>query len=185
MNNQTLQTHTFNISPIIRITLLCLYPALTIPLPFLAKVTSAPVSPNLLWIGIILGGIFIYGLLSQKVVLDEKQIQVTYPNWIPSQICKSWSLNWDRVAALKMRTTGQGGLVYYFVTPEKDRAYLLPMRIAGFAKMVKIVEQKTGIDTTDIRPLAQPWMYLILFACTMILWAVDGWTIWTAVSLSS
>lgn len=179
MINQS-SVNTFNISPLIRITLLCLYIALTVPLPFLAKVTSTPVSPNLLWIGITLGALVIYGLLSQKVVLDQEKIQVTYPQWIPSKLFKGWSLNWNQIAALKMRTTGQGGLVYYLVTPEKDRAYLLPMRIAGFAKMVKIVEQKTGIDTTDIRPLAQPWMYFILFACTMLLWLVDGWTIWTA-----
>ncbi|VEP16829.1 conserved membrane hypothetical protein [Hyella patelloides LEGE 07179] len=183
MSNQISSVNSFNISPIIRITLLCLYPALTVPLPFLAQATSAPISPKLLWVGIALGAVFIYGLLSQKVILDEEKIQVTYPSWIPSQLYKGWSLPWNKVAALRMRTTGQGGLVYYLVTPEKDRAYLLPMRIAGFAKMVKIVEQKTGIDTTDIRPLAQPWMYLILFICTMLLWLVDGWTIWTAISL--
>ena len=76
-----------------------------------------------------------------------------------------------------MRTTGQGGLVYYFITVERDRAYLLPMRIAGFAKMVGIVADKTGIDTTDVRPLAQPWMYLILFILTIILLLIDAWTI--------
>jgi hypothetical protein len=187
MSNQILSdktSNTFNISPLIRITLLCLYIALTVPLPFLSNVTAAPIPPHLLWIAIALGAVFIYGLLSQKVVLDRNKIQVTYPNWIPSQIFfKGWSLSWDKIAALKMRTTGQGGLVYYLVTPEKDRAYLLPMRIAGFAKMVEIIEQKTGIDTTDIRPLAQPWMYFILFACTMLLWLVDGWTIWTAMSI--
>ena len=30
------------------------------------------------------------------------------------------------------------------------------MRVAGFARMVKLVEEKTKIHTTDIRPLAQP-----------------------------
>jgi hypothetical protein len=175
--------NTFKISPLIRITLFCLYTALTIPLPFLAHVTSTQISPYLFWVGIAFGAVIIYGLLSQKVVLDETKIQVTYPTWIPSTIFKGWSLSWNQIAALKMRTTGQGGLVYYLVTPEKDRAYLLPMRIAGFAKMVQIIEQKTGIDTTDIRPLAQPWMYLIMFVCTMLLWLVDGWTIWTAINI--
>ena len=33
----------FRISPLIRITLLSLYIALTIPLPFLAQVSSAPI----------------------------------------------------------------------------------------------------------------------------------------------
>ncbi len=175
--------NTFNISPIIRITLLCLYIALTVPLPFLAEATSAPIPANLLWIGIIIGAIAVSAALSQKVVLDGTKIQVTYPGWIPTFLFKGWTLNWQDVSALKMRTTGQGGLVYYFITPEKDRAYLLPMRIAGFAKMVQIVEEKTGIDTTDVRPLSQPWMYLILFVFTMFLWLIDGWTIWTAIGM--
>ena len=183
MRDRSSVVNSFNISPLIRITLLCLYFALTIPLPFLAKVTDAPIPANLLWIGIAIGAIIIYTLLSQKVILDEAQIQVTYPDWVPSWLYKGWSLSWDKIAAIKMRTTGQGGLVYYLVTPERDRAYLLPMRIAGFAKMVGIVQEKTGIDTTEIRPLAQPWMYLIMLVCTMFLWLVDGWAIWTAMSL--
>lgn len=174
---------TFNISPLIRFTLLSLYFALTIPLPFLAKATDAAVSPNFLWVGIAIGAIIIFGLLAQKVILDQENIRVTYPRWIPAKIIPGWSLSWEKVAALKMRTTGQGGLVYYLVTPAKDRAYLLPMRIAGFAKMVAFLEQKTGIDTSDVRPLAQPWMYFILLGCTFLLWLVDGWVIWTAISL--
>ncbi len=176
--------NSFNISPIIRITLLCLYVGLTVPLPFLATATSAPIPPNLLWIGIIIGAIAVFAALSQKVILDDTKIEVTYPSWIPSFLFKRWALKWQEIAELKMRTTGQGGLVYYFVTPEKDRAYLLPMRIAGFAKMVGIVTEKTAIDTSDVRPLSQPWMYLILFICTMLLWLVDGWTIWTAMTMT-
>ena len=78
-----------------------------------------------------------------------------------------------------MRTTGQGGIVYYFLN-NSGQGFLLPMRVVGFAKMVKLVEAKTGIDTKDVRPLAQPWMYLILLVFTLILFLADGWTIWTA-----
>ncbi len=172
----------FNLSPLIRITLLCLYIALTVPLPFLAKVSAAPVPPWLLWIGIAGGALAVYAALSERVILDEEKIQVAYPNWVPRFFRKGWSLAWSQIKDLKMRTTGQGGLVYYFITPSAEKAYLLPMRVAGFAKMVKIVEAKTGIDTTDVRPLSQPWMYLILFIFTMFLWLIDGWTIWTAVT---
>ena len=172
----------FNLSPLIRITLLCLYIALTAPLPFLAQVTSAPIPAWLLWIGILLGAVAIYAALSERVILDEEQIQVTYPHWVPKFFRKGWSLAWSEITDLKMRTTGQGGLVYYFITASAEKAYLLPMRVAGFAKMVKIVEAKTSIDTTDIRPLSQPWMYLILLMVTMFLWLVDGWTIWTAIT---
>ncbi|MCL1468422.1 hypothetical protein [Argonema galeatum] len=172
----------FRISPLIRLTLLCLYVALTIPLPFLAKVTAAAVPPILLWVGIGLGAIALYGALSERVILDEQAIQVTYPRWVPRLFRKGWSLPWTEVQELKCRTTGQGGLVYYFVS-KSGKGYLLPMRIVGFAQMVKQVEAKTGIDTTDIRPLAQPWMYLILLGVTLILLLIDGWTIWTALHL--
>ncbi len=172
----------FRISPIIRITLFCLYIALTVPLPFLAEFSDAPVPSWLLWIGIAFGAIALYAALSERVILDDEKIQVAYPGWVPKLFRKGWSLSWQEIEDLKMRTTGQGGLVYYFTSSNAERAYLLPMRVAGFAKMVKIVAAKTAIDTTDIRPLAQPWMYLILFVCTMFLWLIDGWAIWTALN---
>ncbi len=173
---------TFRLSPLIRITLLSLYVALTVPLPFLAQVSDAPVPPALLWGGISLGLLALYGALSERVIVDDEKIQVTYPKWVPRFFRKGWELPWADVKDLKMRTTGQGGLVYYFVSQSSDQAYLLPMRVVGFARLVKLVETYTGIDTTDIRPLAQPWMYLILLGLTLLLLLVDGWTIWTVFS---
>jgi len=170
----------FQISPLIRITLLSLYVALTAPLPFLATVSSVTIPVILLIVGLLLGFVLLYGALSQRVILDDDQIAVAYPRWFPSWLQKGWSLSWGEIEQLKLRTTGQGGLVYYFITPERDRAYLLPMRIAGFARLVKVVEEKTGIDTRDVRPLAQPWMYFILLGFTSLLLLVDTWTIWTA-----
>ncbi|MEM7761420.1 MAG: hypothetical protein AAF298_25310, partial [Cyanobacteria bacterium P01_A01_bin.40] len=145
----------FKISPIIRITLSSLYIGLTVPLPFLADFTDAPVPSWLLWIGIALGAIALYGALSEKVILDDQKIQVAYPSWVPSVFRKGWSLSWQEIDNLKMRTTGQGGLVYYFTSTTAAKAYLLPMRVAGFNKMVNLVTEKTGIDTADVRPLAQ------------------------------
>ncbi len=171
----------FHLSPLIRITLLSLYVALTIPLPFLAQVTAAPVPPGLLFVGIGLGAVALYAVLSERVILDDRGIQVTYPGWVPSFFRKGWLLPWSEVKELKPRTTGQGGLVYYFLS-QSGNAYLLPMRVAGFAKLVREVQAKTGIDTTDVKPLAQPWMYLILLGFTLLLLLVDAWTIMTALA---
>ena len=169
----------FRISPLIRITLLSLYLALTLPLPFLARLT-APYIPLWLWGGgISLGFIALYAALCERVILDEQGIQVTYPGWVPRIFRRGWLLPWSEVQALKPRTTGQGGLVYYLVS-QSGQAYLLPMRVVGFARLVQQVEAKTGIDTRDVRPLAQPWMYLILLGLTLLLLLIDGWTIWTA-----
>lgn len=173
----------FPISPVIRITLMALFIALTIPLPFLAQASSAPIPPVVLWIGIALGAIALFGALSERVIIDEEKIQVAYPRWVPRFFRKGWSLPWGDIKDLKMRTTGQGGLVYYLISQSSQTAYLLPMRVVGFARLVKLVEKYTQIDTTDVRPLAQPWMYLILLGFTLLLLLTDGWVIGTAIAL--
>ncbi|NJN61081.1 MAG: hypothetical protein HC795_05705 [Coleofasciculaceae cyanobacterium RL_1_1] len=174
----------FQISPLVRITLLGLYISLTIPLPFLAQLTAAPVPPWALAIGLVLGLVILVGVLSEQVTVDMEGITVGYPAWIRGWR-SGWSLPWSEITALKPRTTGQGGLVYYFVTKARDRAYLLPMRVVGFARLVRYVEAKTAINTRDVKPLAQPWMYLILLGCTLVLLAFDSWTIGVALSLGT
>lgn len=172
----------FRISPLIRGTLLLLYLALTLPLPFLSAVTQTAI-PLWLWVaGLGFGGVALYGALSEQVVIDEEGIQVTYPTWVPQIFRRGWRLSWAEITALKPRATGQGGLVYYFLS-QAGKAYLLPMRVVGFARLVRRVQAETGIDTTDVRPLAQAWMYLILLGFTLLLLLVDGWTIWTAATL--
>lgn len=173
---QSSETTLYRISPLIRLTLLSLYVALTLPLPALSNHTHAPVSPTFLWVGIAMGFVALYGALSERVRLDDRGIQVTYPNWVPALLRKGWFLPWSDVQALKPRSTGQGGLVYYFLA-KSGQGYLLPARVAGFSRLVSQVQARTGIDTTDVRPLAQPWMYFILLGCTLMLLLVDGWTV--------
>ncbi|MEM1172094.1 MAG: hypothetical protein AAGJ08_24185 [Cyanobacteria bacterium P01_H01_bin.35] len=181
--NKNSETFIFKISPLIKLTLLSLYIALTVPLPFLSEATNAPVPPLILAIGLTLGAVALYAALTERVIVNDKGIKVSYPVWVPDLFRKGWYLPWAEIRALKPRTTGQGGLVYYFLN-NSGEGYLLPMRIVGFAKLVRIVEAKTGIDTTDVRPLSQPWMYLILFGCTILLLLVDAWTISNAVTIS-
>jgi hypothetical protein len=183
-NSANQLTSVFPLSPLIRITLLSLYLALTVPLPVLAKVTAAPIPPLFLWVGIGCGFVLLYAILTERVILDEEGIKVTYPVWVPRFFRPGWSLSWSEVKALKPRTTGQGGLVYYFLSQD-GKAYLLPMRVSGFAKFINIVQAKTGIDTTDVRPFSQPWMYIILLGCTILLFLVDAWTIQTALVIGN
>jgi hypothetical protein len=172
----------FHISPLIRITLSLLYLSLMIPLPFLATATHAEVSPELIWAGISLGFGALQAALSQRVVVDDRSIQVNYPVWVPNFFAKSWILAWSDVKELKLRTTGQGGLVYYFMNHQEE-GFLLPMRVAGFNKLLQLIQKYSNIDTTDVRPLSQPWMYFALLGLTGFLLLVDIWTIWTAMSI--
>ena len=178
LNNNS--TSIFCLSPLIRITLLSLYVALTVPLPFLAAVTQAPTPPTLLWIGIAIGFVGLYAVLTERVIVDDQKIEVAYPVWVPRFFRPGWSLDWSNIKSLKPRSTGQGGLVYYFVSQD-EKAYLLPMRVAGFNRLLKIIQEKTDINTTDVYPLSQPWMYVILLFCTFLLLLVDAWTINTAI----
>ncbi|MDX2100784.1 MAG: hypothetical protein SFW36_23645, partial [Leptolyngbyaceae cyanobacterium bins.59] len=173
------ETDLFRISPLIRLTLLSLYLALTLPLPFLSEVTAAPIPAWSLWIGIVLGWLALYAALTERVLVDAETIQVTYPQWVPQFFRKGWSLQWDEVRALKPRSTGQGGLVYYFLDTS-GKAYLLPMRVVGFARLMRQVQSHTNLDMRDVRPLSQPWMYLILLGLTLMLLAIDAWVVWTA-----
>jgi hypothetical protein len=172
----------FYISPLIRIALSLLYISLLIPLPFLATFTHAAVPAWLLWVGIGLGFIALQGALSQRVVVDDRAIAVNYPVWVPTFFAKSWTLDWSDVKELKMRTTGQGGLVYYLID-RRGAGFLLPMRVAGFNRLIQLIQQATAIDTTDVKPLAQPWMYFALLVLTGFLLLTDTWTIWTAIDL--
>ncbi|NEQ96034.1 MAG: hypothetical protein F6K30_04795 [Cyanothece sp. SIO2G6] len=174
----------FNLSPLIRITLLTLYGALLVPLPFLAIATHAPVPPWILGIGIMIGAVLLYAALTERVVVNEQQIQVTYPQWVPTLWRRGWTLNWSDITALKPRSTGQGGIVYYFLAGD-DRAYLLPMRVAGFAQLVRYVQAKTHLPMRDVKPLAQPWMYFILLGFSLLFWLFDGWVIWMSLTMSA
>lgn len=169
----------FRISPLIRLTLMGLYLGLTLPLPFLPQTSEVRIPAVLLWLGIGLGFGVLLAALSEKVMLNQEGIRVTYPVWVPGFLRKGWSLAWSDVTALKPRSTGQGGLVYY-LTNQAGQAFLLPMRVAGFARLVRRVQAETGIDTTDVKPLSQPWMYLLLLLLTLLLLAIDAWVIWTA-----
>ena len=172
----------FRISPLIRLTLPSLYVALTLPLPFLARATDAAVPPVGLAIACATGLLFLHGALSERVETSDRGIGVSYPIWFPLR--RGWFLPWEEIEALKPRTTGQGGLVYYFLD-KSGEGYLLPMRIVGFARLTKQVQAKTAIDTRDVKPLAQPWMYLILLGCTILLLCVDAWTIATAIAIGA
>jgi hypothetical protein len=169
----TPQPQVFRLSPLIRWTLILLYIALTLPLPILAQATAASISPRLLWLGLGIGGVLIYGALQERLEVDETGLQLRYPRWINWLYRRQWSLPWAAIQTIKSRTTGQGGLVYYLVSTTGE-GYLLPMRIAGFAALTRVIQQQTTLDMQDVRPLAQPWMYLILLGCTLLLLLVDA-----------
>ena len=179
----------FKISPLVRGALWSLYIALMLPLPFLARLngTTDPqmaFQDSILWLGLALisGGVLLHMALSEQVHLNELGIAVCYPWWVPTPLRRDWALDWADIEDFKARSTGQGGLVYYLVSKERN-GFLLPMRIVGFHRMLKLIQIKTGIDTQDVKPLAQPWMYAALLGVAGLLAIADFWVIYTVLTL--
>ncbi|HEY9826274.1 MAG TPA: hypothetical protein V6D19_12560 [Stenomitos sp.] len=182
VDGQVSSSQTFKISPLIRFALWSFYVALVLPLPVLGATVGGlgQVATYSLSAALVGGAVLLHMALAEVVALGEDGIAVHYPMWVPSFLRREWGLRWSEVQDLKARSTGQGGLVYYLVARD-GRGFLLPMRIAGFTRMVKLIHEKTGIDTKDIKPLAQPWMYGFLLVAAGFLAIADGWTLWTVV----
>jgi hypothetical protein len=162
----------FRISPLIRYTLLGLMASLVLPLPFLSVHQEAPVPLGFTLGGITFAFVLLSAALSQRVLTDGEGVKVSYANWVPGFFGKRWQVSWNEIKEIQSARTSQGGRVHYLVNQRGDR-YLLPMRIAGFARFLRIFEAQTGIDTSKVKPLAQPWMYLTLLVCVVLLLAFD------------
>ncbi len=180
-SGETFIPSVFKISALIRFSLWSLYIALLLPLLFLATTANLKVSLAQLGIALVLGGVLLNMVLSEQVQVDEAGITVSYPWWVPQWLRQGWSLKWSDIEDFQSRSTGQGGLVYYLVSKNRD-GYLLPTRIDGFSQMLRLIELNTSINTRDVKPLAQPWMYLMLLIAAGLMAIADIWIIWTALS---
>jgi hypothetical protein len=171
----------FRVSPLVRYTLYGLLLVLVVPLPFMLLHQGKTELLPMTLLGMMLGWIALVGLMSQRVQVDETGVGVGYAPWVPQLLTKGWHLEWSAIQRIETRVTGQGGRVHYLVNGQ-GAWFLLPMRIAGFNRFLQLVTAKTGIDTSRVKPLAQPWMYLILLGCVGVMALVDGWVIAVALA---
>ena len=161
----------FQLSPLIRFTLMAVYWALVLPLPFLAPKGLQP----WLVLAAILGFSGIAALLSEQVEVSSSGLKVGYPNWCSWVLRRGWSLQWSEIRALVPVGTSQGGTVYYFTTHDQ-RHQLLPQRLNHFAEFLAIVQHHTKIDTSSIGRLTPPWTYQLLAGLAGILLLAESVT---------
>ena len=151
------ETECFRLSPLIRFTLLSLYTALVLPLPFVA-----PADFRLLMsAGLLLGLLFVIGLLSEQVETDAIGLAMGYPVWIRWLLRRGWTMKWEDVRALVPVGTSQGGTVYY-IKATGLKHQLLPQRIERFDHFLTLLDQKTAVNTSGIGRLTPPWTYQLL-----------------------
>ena len=99
-------------APLIRGTLVALYLALVLPLPWLA---SADLRTALI-LALPLGLILVLAATSEQVVLDGQGIAVGHPPWCRWLWRRGWQLPWSAVRGLTPVATSQGGRVFYIRT---------------------------------------------------------------------
>ena len=158
------ETECFRLSPLIRFTLLSLYAALVLPLPFVA-----PAEFRLLMsAGLLLGLFVIVGLLSERVETDAIGISMGYPVWIRWLLRRGWRMKWEDIRALVPVGTSQGGTVYY-LKASGLKHQLLPQRIERFDHFLTLLDQKTAVDTTGIGRLTPPWTYQLLAVLALLM----------------
>ncbi len=148
----------------VKSSLISLYIALTIPIPFI----SIDKLKNLSIFIFILGLFLIISVTSDYVETCDKKI--SYKTSLISKAFgrKNWEILWKDIKLIKSLPTSQGSKVYYLNTRKGDN-YLLPQRIENFEKFLLIISRKTGIDENDLSYLSPLWTYKLLTLLSVLM----------------
>ena len=129
----------------VKSSLVSLYLALTIPIPFI----SIDKFKIPLYIFFVLGLYLIINITSDYVETCNNKI--SYKSSFISKFLgkKNWEISWKDIKLIKSLPTSQGSKVYYFNTVQGDN-FLVPQRVENFEKFLFIVSENTGIDISEI-----------------------------------
>ena len=141
----------------VKSSLISLYLALTIPLPFIS-IEKLKI-PSILFFA--LGVYLIINITSDYVETCNNKI--SYKTSFISKILgkKNWEIYWKDIKLIKALPTSQGSEVYYFNTNKGDN-FLVPQRVENFEKFLLIVSKNTGISISEISYISPLWTYKLL-----------------------
>ncbi len=141
----------------VKSSLISLYLALTIPMPFVSignlKIPSI--------ITFFLGLYLIINITSDYV--ETCNNKVSYKTSFISKTLgkKNWEISWEDIKLIKSLPTSQGSKVYYFTTYKGDN-FLVPQRVENFERFLLIVSRNTGIAINEISYISPLWTYKLL-----------------------
>ena len=148
----------------VKSSLISLYLALTIPLPFISieklKIPSIIVFA--------LGLYLIINITSDYVETSNNKI--LYKTSFISKFLgkKNWEISWKDIKLIKSLPTSQGSKVYYFNTHQGEN-FLVPQRVEKFEKFLLIVSSNTGIDINKISYISPLWTYKLLTLLSILM----------------
>jgi len=141
----------------VKSSLITLYLALTIPIPFVSieglKIPSI--------ITFFLGLYLIINITSDYV--ETCNDKISYKTSFISKTLgkKNWEISWKDIKLIKSLPTSQGSKVYYFNTYQGDN-FLVPQRVENFEKFLLIVSRNTGISINELSYISPLWTYKLL-----------------------
>ena len=141
----------------VKSSLISLYLALTIPLPFISidKLRIPSITT------FVLGLYLIFNITSDYVETCNNKI--AYKTSFISKVLgrKNWEIAWKDIKLIKSLPTSQGSKVYYFNT-NKGNNFLIPQRVENFEKFLLIVSKNTGIAINELSYISPLWTYKLL-----------------------
>ena len=158
----------------VKSSLISLYLALTIPIPYIS-------SEKLKIFSIIF---FVFGLLLVINITDDYVYtcdkKISYKTSVISKIFgnKNWEIIWGDIKLIKSLPTSQGSKVHYFIN-NKNEGFLVPQRIENFERFISVVEDKTKLNIHNISYISPLWTYKLLtyLSIFMIIGEIIAFTI--------
>jgi len=141
----------------VKSSLISLYLALTIPIPFIS-IDKLIIPSTFIFV---LGLYLIINITSDYV--ETCNNKVSYKTSFISKFLgrKNWEIPWQDIKSLKSLPTSQGSKVYYFKT-NQDNYFLVPQRVENFKKFLLIVSKNTNISTIELSYISPLWTYKLL-----------------------
>ena len=141
----------------VKSSLIFLYLALTIPIPFISTDRL-----KLFSIAAFVAGLFLIINITSDYVETSDQ-KISYKTSIISKVFgkKNWEILWKDIKLIKSLPTSQGSKVHYFVT-KTNKNYLVPQRLENFKEFLLIISNKTGLNINEISYISPLWTYKLL-----------------------
>ena len=148
----------------VKSSLISLYLALTIPIPFISV-------DKLKFFSIftfVLGLYLIINITSDQVETSNEKI--AYKTSFISKILgrKNWEISWKDIKLIKTLPTSQGSKVYYFNTIKGDN-FLIPQRVENFERFISIIYENTKLDVEKISCISPLWTYKLLTLISLLM----------------
>ena len=148
----------------VKSSLISLYLALTIPMPFIS-IDQLKIPSIILFV---FGLYLIFNITNDYVETCKNKISYKTSFISKTLVRKNWEVSWSDIKLIQSITTSQGSKVYYFNTFDGEN-FLVPQRVENFEKFLLIISTNTGISINDMSYISPLWTYKLLTSLSLLM----------------